>query len=136
MSSLRSGFELGSRVLLSSLFLVSGLGKITAYADTAAYMDSAGVPSGLLPAVIALEVGGAIALIAGWKVRWVSAALAAFTFLAAALFHFDFSDEIQTLMLLKNLTISGGLAMLALHGAGPLSVDQWRAQVRCGAGTL
>lgn len=132
MFSLCNFAELGGRALLSSVFLVSGLGKLTAYGDTAAYMESGGVPGALLPIVIALEVGGGAALIAGWKSRWFAGALAAFTILAALLFHFDFGDEIQTLMLLKNATIAGGLAILALHGAGPLSIDHWPGRARHG----
>jgi DoxX len=41
--------ELGGRILLSVLFLLSGLGKIGAYAGTSAYMSSLGVPGALLP---------------------------------------------------------------------------------------
>ena len=37
--------ELIGRILLAALFLISGLGKIGAYAATAGYMSSAGVPS-------------------------------------------------------------------------------------------
>jgi hypothetical protein len=43
---------LQARILLS---LLSGLGKIGAYAGTAVYMSSAGVPRALLPVVIAYE---------------------------------------------------------------------------------
>ena len=50
--------ELAGRILLSVLFLISGLGKITAYAGTAAYMSSLGVPGALLPVAIATEVLG------------------------------------------------------------------------------
>jgi len=59
--------ELAGRILLAVLFLLSGLGKIGAYAGTAAYMSSLGVPAALLPVVIAAEVLGALAIIAGWK---------------------------------------------------------------------
>ena len=50
--SLRNATELSGRILLTSLFLLSGLGKITAYAATAGYMASVGVPGALLPLVI------------------------------------------------------------------------------------
>src|SRR5882672_10783254 len=61
VSTLRNVAELGGRVLLASLFLISGLGKLGAYAGTAGYMSALGVPAALLPAVIATEVLGAIA---------------------------------------------------------------------------
>ena len=64
--------ELAGRFLLAAMFLISGLGKIGAYAGTAAYMSSVGVPGGLLPIVIATEVIGAAAIIAGWQTRIAS----------------------------------------------------------------
>ena len=69
MSTVQKFSELAGRIFLAAIFLISGLGKIGAYAGTAAYMASAGVPGALLPAVIALEVLGAIAIIVGWKTR-------------------------------------------------------------------
>ncbi len=41
------------RLFLALIFIVSGLGKITNYAGTQAYMDAMGVPSMMLPLVIA-----------------------------------------------------------------------------------
>ena len=79
--------ELAGRIFLAAIFLMSGLGKIGAYAGTAAYMASAGVPGALLPAVIALEVLGAIAIIVGWKTRITALLLAGFTLLSGVLFH-------------------------------------------------
>ena len=115
-----------ARVLLASLFLVAGLSKISQYAGTQAYMASAGLSGALLPLVILLETGGALALIVGFQVRWVALALALFTIVSALLFHFNFADQIQTLMFLKNLSIAGGLLILAAAGAGPWSLDQAR----------
>jgi putative oxidoreductase len=116
-----------ARVLLASLFLVAGLSKIGQYAGTQAYMASAGLPGALLPLVILLEAGGALALIAGFQVRAVALALALFSIVSALLFHFNFADQIQSLMFLKNISIAGGLLALAAHGAGAWSVDQGRS---------
>ena len=115
-----------ARVLLASLFLVAGLSKISQYAGTQAYMASAGLSGALLPLVILLETGGALALIVGFQVRWVALALALFTIVSALLFHFNFADQIQSLMFLKNFSIAGGLLILAAAGAGPWSLDQAR----------
>jgi putative oxidoreductase len=111
------------RLLLAVLFLPTGLGKIASYAATASYMQSAGVPGALLPAVIALEVLGAIALIIGWQTRITAFLLAGFTLLAGILFHNSFADPIQSVMFLKNLAIAGGLLLLVANGGGPLSLD-------------
>src|ERR1700731_299008 len=77
-STLGNFTELAGRVLLASLFLLSGLGKLGAYGATAAYMSSVGVPGALLPVVIATEVLGALAIILGWKTRTVAVLLAGF----------------------------------------------------------
>jgi len=116
--------ELGGRVLLSSLFLVSGIAKIGGYTGIEAYMTSVGVPAALLPLVIATEVLGAIAIILGWQTRIVAFLLAGFAVLSALIFHNDFANQIQMVMFLKNLSIAGGFFLLVAHGAGPLSLDR------------
>lgn len=115
-----------ARLLLAGLFLVAGLSKIGQYAGTQAYMASVGLPGALLPLVILLEVGGALALIVGFQARGVALALALFSIVSALLFHFNLADQIQSLMFLKNLSIAGGLLALSATGAGPWSLDKDR----------
>jgi len=123
-SKLESSAELVGRVLLGSLFLLSGLSKLGAYGATAAYMSSAGVPGALLPAVIAMELLGSLAVIVGWKTRVAAGLLAGFSLLAAFLFHNNFADQIQMIMFLKNVSIAGGFLLLVAKGAGPVSLDR------------
>jgi len=123
-STLAKLAELGGRVLLAAIFLISGLGKIAGYAGTAAYMASVGVPGVLLPLVIATEVLGAIAIIAGWQTRIAGFLLAGFTLLSAVIFHSNFADQIQMIMFLKNLAIAGGFLLLVARGAGAWSLDR------------
>ena len=118
--------ELAGRVLLAALFLMTGIGKLGAYSGTAAYMASAGVPGALLPLVIALEIGGSLAIIVGWHTRIVAFLLAGFTLLSAAIFHTHFVDQTQMLMFMKNVSITGGFLLLVANGAGPLSLDARR----------
>ncbi len=113
-----------ARALLGLIFVVAGFGKLGAgYAGTAGYMDSMGVPGSLLPLVILLEIGGGLMVIAGLKTAWAASALAVFTLVSAFIFHFNFADQIQSIMFMKNIAITGGLMLLALHGAGQLSID-------------
>src|SRR5258705_1830426 len=86
--------ELTGRILLGTLFLISGLGKIGSYAATAGYMSSAGVPSAVLPLVILTEVAGAISIIVGWETRISAFLLAGFKLLTAFIFHSHFADPI------------------------------------------
>ncbi|WP_295684025.1 DoxX family protein [uncultured Nevskia sp.] len=118
--------ELAGRILLALMFLLAGISKITGYAGTAAYMASAGVPGALLPLVIALEVGGALAIIVGFQTRLVALALAGFSIVAAALFHANFADQMQMTMFLKNVSVAGGFLILAANGPGALSLDAKR----------
>jgi len=91
-NTLQNLAELSGRVLLSSLFLMSGIGKIFGYAGTAGYMASVGVPGALLPLVIATELLGAVAIIVGWKTRIVAFLLAGFTLLSAVIFHSNIQE--------------------------------------------
>ena len=116
--------ELAGRVLLAVLFLLSGVGKVGAYAATAAYMSSAGVPGALLPVVIATEALGALAIIVGWRTRVVAFLLAGFCLLSALAFHRNFADQVQMINFLKNVSICGGFLLLVANGAGPLSIDR------------
>jgi putative oxidoreductase len=122
--TVRNISELAGRSLLALLFLLSGVGKIGAYAATAGYMSSVGLPSALLPVVIATEVLGAVAIIFGWHTRVAAFLLAGYTLLAALVFHVNFADQIEMIMFLKNVSIAGGFLLLVANGAGPLSLDR------------
>lgn len=115
--------ELIARILLSHIFILSGLTKIAGYAETQGYMEAYGVPGSLLPLVIATEIIGGVSVLLGWKARWGAMALAGFSLLAAFLFHSEFSDQAQMVNYMKNLAIAGGLLLLAIRGAGPWSID-------------
>ena len=123
-STVKNVSELAGRILLSMLFLLSGVGKIGAYAATAAYMSSVGLPSVLLPVVIATEVFGATAILLGWQTRIIAFLLAGYSLLTALVFHTNFADQIEMIMFLKNVSIAGGFLLLVVHGAGPLSLDR------------
>ena len=123
LPALRAAADLTGRTLLASLFVISGLGKLAAYAGTAGYMASVGVPGALLPLVIALEVLGGRAIVAGYRTRIVASLLASFSIASAVLFHSNLGDQIQQIMFLKNIAIAGGFILLAARGAGGWSVD-------------
>jgi putative oxidoreductase len=120
--------DLAGRILISTMFLTSGLDKISGYEGTQGFMESAGVPGALLPLVIALEVLGALAVIAGYHTRAVAGALGAFTFAAAVLFHSG-ADPMQELLFMKNVAITGGFLFLVARGAGDWSLDAGRERL-------
>ncbi|MFK5913071.1 MAG: DoxX family protein [Woeseiaceae bacterium] len=116
--------ELVGRLFLGHIFLLAGLNKLgESYAGTAGYMDSMGVPGVLLPVVIALEIIGGLMVIVGFKVKWAAYVLAGFTLVAALIFHSNLAEQMQMILFMKNISITGGLLLLSVHGAGILSVD-------------
>jgi len=124
---------LTARILLALMFLLAGLSKFAGLDGTAGYIASKGLPmAGLLAfGTAALEVGGALLLIVGWKARWAALALAAFTLMASVLFHNYWAmpadqQMMQQLMFMKNLAVVGGLLTLFAFGPGSLSLDQRR----------
>ena len=123
MEKLYPYFGLAGRVLLAIMFVVAGYGKIGDYAGTQGYMESMGMPGMLLPLVIVLELGGGLAIIAGWQTRIVAILLAGFTLLAAFTFHLDFADRMESIMFMKNLSVAGGFLLLAAYGPGALALD-------------
>ncbi|WP_427983298.1 DoxX family protein [Agarivorans sp.] len=124
MNALKDVSQVLARLFLALIFIVSGYGKIGGYAGTQAYMEAMGVPGMLLPLVIALELLGGIAIVLGWQTRIVAFLLAGFSLVSGLLFHFNPDDQIQMIMLMKNIAIAGGFLLLVAHGAGRYSLDQ------------
>jgi putative oxidoreductase len=119
--------NIASRILMSQIFILSGLSKITAYTATQGYMAHMGVPGELLPVVIAVELGGGLLLLVGFQVRVVSFLLAGFCVVTAAMAHNNFADQMQLINFMKNLAMAGGLLMFTQYGAGALSLDRGKA---------
>jgi putative oxidoreductase len=129
----KSGLALlAGRIGLGAIFLVSGLGKLAGWSGAAAYAASKGVPQPLLAVATALELLGAISLLAGWRTRWGVTALLVFLVPVTVVFHAFWGIpaaevQVQSVQFLKNASIAGGL--LAILGAGPgaYSLDGRRA---------
>ncbi len=119
----KASADLAGRIAISVLFILAGVNKIQYFDGNAQYMSAFGLPEFLLPAVIALELLGALAIILGVQTRIVALILAGFTAATAVIFHNNLSDQIQFLMFFKNIAIAGGFLLLAAHGAGKYSVD-------------
>ncbi len=128
--------QLVARIFLGHIFLLAGISKIGAYEGTQGYMEAMGVPGFLLPLVILLEIGGGLAVIAGFQARLVAWALAAFSVVSAVIFHSNFGDQTQMIMFMKNFAIAGGFLLMASYGAGAYSVDALLANRRSGLGVV
>jgi putative oxidoreductase len=116
------------RLLIGLPFAMSGLSKLGAYSATAAMIGAAGLPfpSLAFAVAVAIELGGGLLLIAGYRARYVAAALALFSLATAVSFHADFADQNQMIHFLKNVMMAGGLLQIAAFGAGAFSIDNRR----------
>jgi len=134
IDSFKTPLAVVGRILLALMFVMSGFGKLGDISGTAGYIASGGLPMASVLAVVVglLELFGGLALIVGFQARWAALALGLFTLAASVLFHKFWAvpaDQafVQQLMFMKNLAVAGGMFMVAVHGAGPASLDARRA---------
>lgn len=132
--SLKTPLVVVGRVLLALMFIMAGFSKLGNISGTAGYIASGGLPMASVLAVVVglLELLGGIAIAIGFQARWAALALGLFTLAASLLFHKFWAvapDQayVQQLMFMKNLSVAGGLFIVAALGAGPVSVDARRA---------
>jgi putative oxidoreductase len=130
MDALCRALPFAGRILLAAIFVWSGFGKLGDFPGTVAFIASTGLPLPSLAAAaaVAVELGGGLLLIVGWKARWAAAAIAIFTAMAAVLFHNFWAVppemvQNQTIHFMKNIAMLGGLLYVVAHGAGPWSLD-------------
>ena len=112
-----------ARILISTLFLISGVEKILTFQATAAFMRASVVPAWLLPGVIGLELICGVAVLIGYRMRWAAFLLALFSILAALIFHHELDNKIHFILFWSDLAIAGGFLALVAAGPGPLSLD-------------
>jgi putative oxidoreductase len=126
-----SAAALIGRILIALIFVISGFMKIGGFSGVAGYIASKGLPMPqvLAALTVALELGGGILLVIGWKTRW--AALLFFLWLIPTTFIFhkfwgidaaQVQNQFNNFM--KNVSIMGAMWMLMAFGPGPYSVDK------------
>ncbi|HKV53479.1 MAG TPA: DoxX family protein [Candidatus Binataceae bacterium] len=138
MEGLRDIGALVGRILLALIFVLSGFGKIMNLSGTAGYMAHAGIPGALVyPGLllsIAVELGCGLLVMLGLCAR--AAALIIFLWLipvtlvfhvaghaAAVQQHNAMAALTQQIMYMKNLSMMGGMLVVASLGPGRLSLN-------------
>ena len=136
MNGFRDALALIGRILLALIFVLSGFQKLTHFKGTAGFMALNGVPAVTLLLVLSIliKLGGGLALVAGFQTRW--AALVIFLFLIPVTWVFHVHGYqmamaqnqlpmamMQKINIMKNISIEGGLLVLAAFGPGHYSVD-------------
>ena len=117
--------EFLGRVLLSILFLVEGIGKISMQEEVIMFMDDYGVPEILFVPAIIIEILFPLLLIIGYRTKWAASIMATFTFAVAIIFHTDFSEGMQMIFFLKDIAIAGGFMIIVAYGPGKISLDHY-----------
>ena len=116
--------DLVARILISGLFLLNGIFKISNYDGTVGWMESFGIPGILLIPAIILEIVGPILIILGYKAKIAAGLLSLFCVATAVIFHNDFSDQMQLGSFLKNIALAGGFLFIYINGTKDLSLDK------------
>jgi putative oxidoreductase len=124
----QSAVATAGRVLLGALFLISGIQKLFAPAMIQGYIASVALP---FPPVtyaltLVIEIGAGVLLLVGIQTRVAALVLAAFSVLAAVVFHRALGDPNQFAHFAKNVAIAGGLLHVAARGAGDFSLQRDR----------
>ena len=122
--------DLIGRAFISGIFLFSGINKIFNFEGTVDWMEGYGVPGILLFPAIAVEILFPILIIIGYKTRIAAGALFLFCLITAFIFHFDFSNQSQLVLFLKNLGLAGGFLFIVANGTKDWAVDREKKYVR------
>lgn len=119
-----------ARILISSVFLITGVMKLMHISATTQVLASKGIPLAAVATyvIILIELGGGISVILGMKTRFVAAVQFIYLIPVTLMFHNFWAAppemyQMQLINFGKNLAIMGGLLILATRGAGASSVD-------------
>ena len=115
--------DLIGRILISALFLLNGIFKISNYDGTVGWMESFGMPGILLIPAIILEIAGPVLIVIGYKTKLAAGLLSLFCIATAFIFHNDFANQMQLTSFLKNIALAGGFLILFVNGTKGFSLD-------------
>ncbi|MBB1249020.1 DoxX family protein [Rhizobium sp. G21] len=131
-----------ARILLSFMFIMAGFGKLMDPGQTAGMIAGAGMPAATALAYLAglFELVAGLAVLIGFQTKIAGFALAVFCVFTGAVFHsgtiavpgwpeaaLGWLNALNSIMLMKNITLAGGYILLAVAGPGAYSVDARRA---------
>ena len=119
--------EVFGRLFISLLFLIEAVRKFFDPDMSMIYMSDHGVPEILFYPSIAFEIIVPLLLIVGYKTRIVASLLALFVLTVSLIFHTHhiLEDGIQLVILLKNISIIGGLLIVIANKPQICSVDYY-----------
>jgi putative oxidoreductase len=116
---------LAGRFLLALLFVHEGFALTLHFGRVVQTMAQLGIGLPLVIAVIALQIGAGLSIGLGFLTRFGAIALGLFCLATATMFHTNLANQNELLHFEKDLAIAGGMFILAIAGAGALSVDAY-----------
>ena len=119
-----NSLDLFARILISVLFLLNGVFKISNYEGSVDWMESFGLPGILIIPAIILEIIGPILIILGYQAKLAAGLLSLFCIATGVIFHNDFSDQMQLTSFLKNIALAGGFLFIFINGTRNFSLDK------------
>ena len=122
--------DLIGRIMISAIFLFSGISKIFNYDGTVGWMESYDMPGILLIPAIIIEILFPLMVIIGYQTRIAAGGLLLFSLTTAFIFHLDFSNQMQVIAFLKNVGLAGGMLFLVVNGAKDFSLEKKKKYVR------
>jgi putative oxidoreductase len=138
MAGSRNLMTLVGRILLAVIFVLSGFGKLTNLSGTAGYMAHAGMAQSMvypaLLASVAVELGFGLLIVIGYKARLAAIVIFLWFIPVTIMFHImpyiaakahgdAMGAMMQQINFMKNISIMGGLMLLAGFGSGAWSLD-------------
>jgi putative oxidoreductase len=133
-NSSNSIVPLFGRILLSAVFIMGGIGKITGFSFEESMVATKHLPMPAVALGIALiiELVGGLAILTGLFARFTAWIVFLYMIPTTFVFHnfwaVQGADRIDTMIHFeKNLAIMGGLLLLAAFGPGAYSIDSARA---------
>ena len=114
------------RVLMSSIFIQGGIMKAIAPAATMAFFakDGLPLPGAAYAVALAVEIGGGILFLVGWRVRLSALVLGIWCIATAMVAHYHPENREQMIHFMKNVCMAGGFLQVVAFGAGRLSLDR------------
>jgi len=121
---MKSFLQLLARILISLIFIWSGLQKILHFSTNEQYMAMHKMPLTVLFLVgaIIIELGFGLAVFFGFQTKWAALIIALYLIPVTLVFHGHIADQAQKIEFLKNLAIMGGLFLLTAFDGGKFSL--------------
>ena len=116
--------DLTGRILISVLFFLNGIFKMSNYEGSVGWMETFGLPGILIVPAIILELICPILIIIGYKTKIAASLLCLFCISTALIFHNNFEDQMQLTSFLKNIALAGGFIFLIVNGARGYCLDK------------